>query len=203
MKTNELQFSIKNVKYAVKDSVLGTYGNPEDLAFAEQLALEATFNTQQQYGDGQIIATLSSDKGMTGTLTLVQLANQYEIDMKRKMEIDGGLADVTQLDDVEHAIYYEFEVVANGSKKTIKAWLLNVTSGRPSETLTQTKENPTINNIEISLTILGETLKTNLGTADYVDANGNTLKVTKIVSKPGDVGYATFGDEVPIPKALA
>lgn len=197
MKSNELQFDIRNVKYSIKDPETGAYGVPKDLAYAESLALEAVFSTQQQYGDGKIIATLSSDKGLTGTLILVQPAEGYETDMGRKKLLEGGIADVSQLDDIEHAIYYEFSSVINGSKSTIKAWLFNVISGKPSETLTQSKENPTINNTEIPLTILGEVVQNALGTADYEDAKGNKLTATRLTSKPTDAGYATFGATVP------
>jgi hypothetical protein len=203
MKTNELQFDIRNVKYAVKDPITHLYGTPKDLAHAESLSLEAVFSTQKQYGDGKIIATLSSDKGMTGSLILVQPAEDYEKDMGRKKVLDGGVADVTQLDDVEHAIYYEFSSVVSGVKSTFKAWLFNVISGRHSEALTQSKENPTINNIDIPLTVMGDTVKNAAGTADYVDEKGNGLIGTRLVSKPTDTGYATFGDTVPVLKVTA
>ena len=202
-KTNEIQFNVKNVKYAVKDPITGEYEAPKDLAYAEAIALEAVFSTQDVYGDGVKIATLASDQGMTGTLTLVQPAPQYEIDMGRKKEIDGGIADVTQLDSVEHAIYYEVEAVVNGTKSTIKTWLYNVISGRPSETFTQTKENPTLNNIEVALTINGDDLMDSAGTAVYVDAGGNSQKAIKLTAKPSDTGYATFGAAVPVPKVKA
>ena len=202
-KTNELRFDIRHVKYAVKDPITHLYGAPKDLAHAEGLSLEAVFSTLKQYGDGKIIATISSDKGMTGTLILVQPAEEYEKDMGRKKVLDGGVADVTQLDDIEHAIYYEFTIWLNGIKSTGKAWLYNVISGRHSETLTQSKDNPTINNIEIPLTVMGDAVKNAAGTADYVDEKGNVLIGTRLVSIPTDTGYATFGETVPVLKVTA
>lgn len=202
MKTNEVQFNIKEVKFAVK-SDLGEYGAPEDLAYAESISLEPTYQSQHLYGDGLIIGEITSDKGMTGSLAIVQPSDVYEIAMKRKRLVAGGTADITQKDSVEHAIYFEVDSLSGGVNKTVKVWLLNVTSGKPTETFTQSKENPTINNLEIPLVILGETLKNADGTADYVDENGNTVKVTRIVSRPTDANYATFGDAVPVPKVTA
>ena len=202
MKTNEIQYNIKNVKFSVKSDP-GVYGTTEDLAYAEGISLEPTYASQHQYGDGQIIAEITSDKGLTGALTLVQHPEAYEIAMKRKRLVTGAVADVTQRDSVEHAIYFEIDSQENGIVKTNKVWLLNVTSGKPAETFTQSKENPTFNNVEIPLTILGDTLKDTAGTADYVDANGNTFKVTKMTAKPADTGYATFGATVPTPKVTA
>lgn len=201
-KTNEVQFNVKNVKFAVKND-LGAYGTPEDLAYAEAISLEPTYQSQHLYGDGLIIAEVTSDKGMTGSLTLVQPSDAYEIAMKRKRAVAGGTGDITQKDSVEHAIYFEVDSLQNGVNKTIKVWLLNVTSGKPAETFTQSKENPTLNNIEVPLIILGETLKNAAGTADEVDSNGNTVKVTRITAKPTDTDYATFGNAVPVPKVTA
>lgn len=200
-KEKELQFDIRNVRFAVKNE-LG-YETPKDLAYAESMALSPVFSEQQVYGDGKLMATLASDKGYTGTLIVVQPALDYEVAMKRKMKIANGLADVTQIDNVEHAIYYEFTIFLNGVAKTGKSWLLNLTSGRPAETFTQSKEDPTINNVEYPLTIIGAPLMNAAGNALHVDEFGNQLNVTKITSVPGDADYDTFGDAVPVPKVKA
>ncbi len=199
-KTNELQFGIKNVKYAVKLPD-GSYGVVQDLAFAHEIALEPTFSTQHVYGDGRVVAEIASDQGMTGTLIVIQIPHQYELDMKRKAVLsDGTVADITQLDTIEHAVYYEVNKLENGVNQTIKAWLLNVTSGKPSETNTQSQAEPTLNNIEIPLTILGEFIKQATGSNNYVDANGNEFQAYRITSKPGDANYTTFQNSVPTPR---
>ncbi|AUD65388.1 hypothetical protein BK011_06680 [Tenericutes bacterium MZ-XQ] len=202
-KTKEIEFSIKNVKYAVRNSD-GSYGAVQDLAYAEGIALESTYSSTHVYGDGQIICEITSDKGLTGNLILVQMPQQYEIDMKRKMLIDGGVvADITQRDSVEHAIYFEVSKLLDGVVQTKKVWILNVTSGKASETHTQSKDSVNLNNIEIPLTILGEKMMDNLGAAVYKDTNGNDLNVTKMSVVPGDADYATFEAAVPVPKMAA
>jgi hypothetical protein len=124
--------------------------------------------------------------------------------MNRKMLVDGGaVADITQRDSVEHAIYFEVHQLLDGITKTKKVWLLGVTSGKPSETFTQSKDNVTLNNLEVPLTILGEKMMANDGLTVYKDANGNELKVTKLSVKPTDASYATFGASVPTPKMPA
>lgn len=199
-KTKEVEFNIKNVKYSVKGSN-GTYGAVLDLAYAEAINLESTYSSEPVYGDGEILCEITNDKGLTGSLTTIQSSDDYEIAMNRKMLVDGGaVADITQKDSVEHAVYFESNLLLDGITKTKKVWLLNVTSGKPSETHTQSKENVTLNNLEIPLTILGEKMMTNDGLSVYKDANGNELKVTKLSVKPGDAAYATFGDAVPTPK---
>jgi len=202
-KTKEIEFNIKNVKYAVKNSD-GSYGVVNDLAYAEGIALESTYSSSHVFGDGQIICEITSDKGLTGNLILVQMPQQYEIDMKRKMLLDGGaVGDISQRDSVEHAIYFEVEQLSGGITKTKKVWLLNVTSGKASETFTQSKDSANLNNIEIPLTILGEKMMSNDGLSVYTDANGNDLNVTKMSVVPTDTDYATFGDAVPTPKMAA
>ncbi len=199
-KTNELQFGVKNVKYALKDNS-GVYGLPKDLAFAHEIALEPTFSTNRIYGDGRVIAEVVSDQGKTGTLIVVQIPHEYEKDMQQKRAMsDKSVADITQLDTIEHAIYYEVNKLENGVNQTIKAWLLNVTSGKPAETFTQSQAEPTLNNIEIPLTILGDYAKGATNEEIYVDVDGNKLRVTKLVSKPGDDNYATFQNSVPTPR---
>lgn len=197
-KTKMFKFNVKNVKYAVP--VLGIYGEPKDLAYADSISLEADYEETKLYGDGQILAVLSDDKGKTGTLSVINIEKEYEIDMKRSMEIAGGLAEVQQRSTVEHAIYFEVDAIEDGEAKTIKRWLFGVTTGKASETYSQTTDNPTINNYEYPLTILGVNLKKSGSEDDAVDLNGNTIKVFSLTSFPSDLGYESFGDTVPVPK---
>lgn len=198
-KTKLFRFNVKNVMYAVKDAQ-GTYGNPVDLAYANSVSLEADYNETKLYGDGQVLAILGDDKGKTGTLSVINLEKHYEIAMKRAMEIQGGLADIQQRSSVEHAIYFETDGLLDGQSITIKVWLLNVTTGKASESYEQTTDSPTINNYEYPLTVLGETLKTSDGTAEYYDENGNSIKIYKITAFPDDTNYDTFENAVPVPK---
>jgi hypothetical protein len=92
---------------------------------------------------------------------------------------------------------------ATGETKTIKTWLFNCVTGKPNESYQQTEDDPTFNNYEYSLKVLGTNLRNNLDTADEVDSNGNTIKVYRLSVEPDDAGYATFQDTVPTPTAVA
>lgn len=201
-KTKMFKFNIKNVKYAVKGEG-GTYESPKDLAYANSISLEANYDETNLYGDGQILAVLGDDKGKTGTLSVTNIEKEYEIDMKRSMEVDKGLAEIQQRSSVEHAIYFEVDALLDGKSITIKNWLLNVTTGKASESYNQTQDNPTINTYDYSLTVLGVNLKASTGSSEYKDENGNTIKVFRITAYPGDTGYDTFDASVPEPKMKA
>lgn len=198
-KTKMFKFNIKNVKFAKKDE-LGVYKTPEDLAYANSLSLEADYNETKLYGDGQVIGILADDKGKTGTLSVVNIEHEYEIACGRMMEIDGGIADIQQHASIEHAIYYEIEALKAGKPITIKTWLFGCITGKANETYQQTQDDPTVNTYDYPLTVMGINLKKSTGTEDFVDANGNTVKVTRLTSYPEDVGFATFGATVPVPK---
>lgn len=197
-----VEYNVKNVKYAVKDA-LGEYGSPIDLAYASQISLEPDYSEEAVYGDGQKLFVIPNDKGLTGKLIVLNRDKDYEIACGRQLEISEGLAEVEQHDAIEHAIYFEVERNQNGVKTTKKVWLLEVTTGRPSESFEQVTDNPNMSPVEYPLTVFGTNLRNNLDTADYTDTNGNTKRVTRISVIPTDTNYATFGNTVPTPTSAA
>lgn len=200
-KSKLFKFNVKNVKYAVP--ALGVYGAVKDLAYANSISLEADYNEIKLYGDGEILAVLGDDKGKTGTLSVTTIEKDYEVDMKRSMEAQSGLAEIQQRGSVEHAIYFETDAVKDGIAFTVKRWLFGVSTGKASETYSQTTDDPTINNYDYPLTILGTNLKKATGDDNYVDANGNTIRVFSLTAFPEDTDFATFGAAVPIPRVKA
>jgi len=197
-KQKMFKFNVKNVKYATITG--GTYDAPADLAYAEGLALEADYNETKLYGDGEVLVILGDDKGKTGTLSVINIEQDYEKACARAEDLAIGIGDVQQRESVTHAIYYEVEAVLDGQTITIKNWLYGVTTGKAGETYEQTKDDPTINTYDYPLTVLGTNLRNNADDADAVDTNGNTKKVFRLTVFPGDTGYDTFGDEVVTPK---
>ena len=197
-----VSFNIKNAKYALKTD--DGYATPVALGYADSISLEAAYSEKVLYGDGLKIATIPNDKGKTGTLTLLTIDEGYEIAMKRRMKIASGTAEIKQFASVEHALYYEFEYMEDdGDIRTAKVWMYGVTSGRPSDSLSQTTEDINNNNVGYSLTIKGVPLMANTGEAQYKDAQGNSLYVWQVCCLPDDTGYATFGDTCTAPKAAA
>lgn len=198
-----LKFNIKNVKYALPDASGGYMtADIKSMGGAANMSLERIYSEQEIYADGQVMYILPSDKGLSGTLGLVTLDDDYEIAMGRLMEVDGGLVNIQQLTSKPHAIYFETDGISEDKERiTLKHWLFNVTTGAPAENYEQDTENINPQNISLSLKILGVNLKSNTGEDDYVDENGNFLVVTKYTKAPTDAGYTTFGESVPSPKA--
>lgn len=202
-KNRMFKFNIKNVKYAIRNDE-NDYESPEDLAYANSLSLEPTYEETTLYGDGEVLAILGDDKGKEGTLDVINIEDDYEIDMGRARELeDGTIADVQQRKSQYHAIYYEVEAVVDGEVETIKNWLLKCTTGKASETYEQTEGEPTVNTYEYSLKVMGEPLRDNADEENYKDENGNEVKVFRMTSYPDDDNYDGFEDEVPVPKDAA
>lgn len=190
-KQNMLKFNIKNVKYNAEDEV-------KDLTFATSLTLESEYNEEKIYGDGEVILVLANDQGKTGTLGVIDIDNQFEKDLGRLIELEGGtLAEIQQHGSVPVDIYYEVDAYDEGIKIVIKNWLLGVTVGKASEGYEQTTDETNFGSFEYPLTISGVNLKATSGSDDYVDAKGNKVKVFRATSYPGDTGYETFGASVP------
>lgn len=198
-----LQFNIKNVKYALPDAS-GSYENApiKPLGGSASLTIEANYNEQEIYADGRVAYVIATDRGLDATLEIVDLNIDYEIDMGRKMRLTNGIADIEQKKNLQHAIYFEADgMYDDGERFTIKTWMYNVTSGKPNETYNQDTDagiNP--QNYSYSLNILGTILMDANGQMPYIDEKGNTLKVWKYTSYPGDEGYEDFDKSVPVPK---
>lgn len=196
-----VRFNIKNAKYAVLTN--GTYGTPVALGYADSIALEANYAEKIIYGDGRAVLTIPNDKGKTGDLALLTIDDAYEIAMKRRMKTAKGTAEIKQLAAIEHAIYFEFDYMEeDGEMKTAKTVLYGVTSGRPSETFSQTTEDINNNNISYPLTIKGIKMQTSDG-KDYTDDKGNIIYAWQETSLPGDTGYEEFGKTIVAPQAPA
>lgn len=195
-----LRFNIKNAKYALKIS--SGYETPVPFGYSDSISLEADYSEKVIYGDGRKVLVIPNDKGKTGTLSLLTIDEAYEIAMKRRLAISGGIAEVKQLASVEHAIYFETDYLDSDNKQqTAKTIIYGVTSGRPSESYNQTTDDINNNNVSYPLTITGTALKASSGTSDYTDAGGNKVYVWQQTCLPTDTGYANFGTTIADPKA--
>ena len=115
-----------------------------------------------------------------------------------------GLAAIQVLQNKTIAIGFETYITTeDGVTKTKKVWLLGVNVSPASDGLNQNTEQINENSASYGITVKGTYLKATGGTTDYVDANGNTIKVYKVTSIPSDTGYATFLDSVPVPTVKA
>ena len=189
-----IEFNCKNGVYSVD----GTEVKP--LGYLVSNTLDKNISTKEIYGDGEIQLSVLSDKGMTGTLEMTARDDEFEADLGFVKAIAQGLADVQVLQNKTISIGYEnYILTADGITKTKKVWLLGVNVAPASDSLSQNTDTTNEATASYGLTIKGVNLKDADGSLDFVDENGNTLKIFKVSSVPGKEGYETFLDTVPTP----
>ena len=191
-----IEFNCKNGVYSVD----GTEVKP--LGYLVSNTLDKSISTKDIYGDGELQLSVLSDRGMTGTLEMTARDDEFETDLGFVKVIAQGLADVQVLQNKTISVGYEnYILTADGVTKTKKVWLLGVNVAPASDSLSQNTDTTNEATASYGLTVKGVNLKDNTGSADFVDENGNTLKIFKVSSVPGQDGYDTFLDSVPTPKA--
>ena len=189
-----IQYNCKNGVYSVDGTEV------EPLTFLSSITTDKNTTSTDLYGDGELQVTLLSDRGSTGTLEMTARDEELEIALGFLQELSNGMGEVQVVQNKTISIGFETYYMGNdGVQKTKKVWFLGVNVSPAGETLSQSTD--ALNNTAASypITIKGVNLKATGGTSDYVDANGNTIKVFKISSVPKDAGYATFLDSVPTP----
>lgn len=195
----------KLIEYNCKNGVYNLGGDDstiKPLGYLTSVTLDKNIQTKDIYGDGDLQLSILSDKGSTGTLEMTAKDDEFDIDLGFAMKITQGLADIQVLQNKSIAIGFECYITTiDGITKTKKVWLLGVNVSPASDGLSQNTDTINENTASYGITVKGTNLKATGGATDYVDANGNTIKVYKITSLPSDTGYATFLDSVPVPTA--
>lgn len=193
---NLIEFNCKNGVYSVD----GT--NIEPMGYLAGITTDKNINTAEKYGDGEVQLTLITDKGSTGTLELTARDYEFESALGFAKQIEQGLAEVQVMENKTISIGFECYFTGNdGVTKTKKIWFFGVNVAPAGQSLSQNTDGSNESSASYPITIKGVNLKNSEGTEDFVDAKtGNTLKVFKISSVPGDAGYDDFLKTVPIPK---
>lgn len=193
-----IEFNCKNGVYSID----GTEVKP--LGYLVSNTLDKSISTKDIYGDGELQLSVLSDRGMTGTLEMTARDDDFEADLGFVKSISQGLADVQVLQNKTISVGYEsYILTADGITKTKKVWLLGVNIAPASDSLSQNTDTTNEATASYGTTIKGVNLKASDGSGDFVDENGNTMKVFKISCMPTDTGYETFLDSVPVPTASA
>lgn len=196
----QVRFNIRNAKYALLKAN-GTYETPVDFGTSTKISLEPDSSTKVIYGDGRKIATIISDKGKTGTLTLNNLCEAFEIAMGRRIQTSVGVAEIAQQSTPTFALYFEVTGYNDGKQETIKTWIYGVTSPTPpSEEYDQTEDDINESTFDLEFEIAGCDMLDANGEKVAVDDNGNEIRVWKLAVEPGEEGYDNFGDAVVIPQ---
>lgn len=192
-----IEYNCKNGVYSLDNSTV------KPLNFLASITTDKNTNTTEKYGDGELQLTLVNDKGSTGTLELTARDYDFETDLGFLKAISQGLAEVQVLENKTISIGFECYFTGNdGITKTKKIWFLGVNVSPAGQSLSQNTDGINESTASYPITIKGVNLKAVGGDNDFVDANGNTIKVFKVSSVPTDSGYATFLDTVPVPTAL-
>lgn len=196
----------KLIEYNCRNGVYNT-GSDETikpLGYLTSVTLDKNIQTKDIYGDGDLQLSILSDKGSTGTLEMTAKDDEFDIDLGFAMQITQGLADIQVLQNKSIAIGFEcYVTTADGVTKTKKVWLLGVNVSPASDGLSQNTDTINESTASYAITVKGTNLKATTGTDDYVDKNGNTIKVYKVTAMPSDANYATFLDSVPVPTSKA
>lgn len=188
-----IEFNCKNGVYSVDGSEV------KPLGYLVSNTLDKNIATKDIYGDGELQLSVLSDRGLTGTLEMTARDDEFETDLGFVKAIAQGLADVQVLQNKTISVGFEnYILTADGVTKTKKVWLLGVNIAPASDSLSQNTDTTNEATASYGTTIKGVNLQGTDGT-DYVDENGNTIKVYKISCLPTDEGYATFLDSVPTP----
>lgn len=198
---NRIRFNVRNAKYAFPTQ--SGYGAFESLGTSTKIALDTDTAEKKVYGDGECIIHYVNEKGKTGTLTLNNVCDAYEIANGRKVLTTEGLADIKPTKNTPHVIYFETCAMDGDNAISVaKTMLFGVTTTRPSESYDQTTDDINESSFDLPLAIAGVPILAADGKV-YKDAKGNEVRVWSVTKTPDMDGYDTFGDAVVIPKMPA
>lgn len=191
-----IEYNCKNGVYSLDNSEV------KPLGFLASITTDKNSTTTEKYGDGELQLSLINDKGSTGTLELTARDDEFEKDLGFVKAIAQGIAEIQVLENKTIAVGFECYITGNdGITKTKKVWFLGVNVSPAGLSLSQNTDGSNETSASYPITIKGVNLKAVGGEDDFVDANGNTIKVFKVSSVPTDDGYSTFLDSVPTPTA--
>lgn len=191
---NLIEYNCKNGVYSLDKSTV------KPLGFLSAVTTEKNTTTTEKYGDGELQLSLINDKGSTGSLELTARDYDFETDLGFAQKIAQGLAEIQVLQNKNIYIGFECYITTNdGITKTKKVWFYGVNVAPAGQSLAQNTDGSNESVASYPITIKGENLKSTDGSSDFVDSNGNTIKVFKVSSVPTDDGYETFLDSVPTP----
>ena len=193
---------VEGVKFAPKTS--GTYATGESILsvlYAKSLNPSSLLEAVEQYADDRLLFRVPSDKGYDVELGTTGQDPALEQAAGYLMEGANGLLSVGQVSYVRGALYYEFiEHDEDGQASKVKVWMYNVELGKGTMTHSTDESSISFGTYTYAMRVYGDPLKDSDGTDDYVDAKGLGRTVFMYFCRPGDTGYDTFGDTVPVPK---
>lgn len=190
---------IQNMKVAKKEN--GTYGEIAPFNFAKNISLNSLLNAIEQHADNRLIFRVPKDDGYDGELGTTAQDTELEKSLGYYKEGKSGGIKTSLVSYARNAIYYEFtEHNEDGVAYAVKVWLYNVEIGKASENTATDTDSIEFGNYSYPIRVYGDKLMASDGKNEYLDENGLGRNAFMYISRPGDTGYETFGDAVPVPE---
>lgn len=195
---------ISNAKYALRTAEGKPGSEVKSLLYSKGISFEPTVEETPVYANDTKVLALVADKGFTGSLGTTAQDRELEKGLGHLVDVEGGVATVNLVSYKRADIYYEYKETTPAATYTVKVWALNAEISKPSSVEHSTdEEQPTIGEYAYPITVYGDKVMAADGNTAYRDANGNELVATRVIALPGDDGYETFGDAVPVVKISA
>lgn len=185
--------------------------------FAEHGAANATVNpfhylvgvTEQfsenrayKYANGELVGSVPGIMKITGELRTTAPEPKLEEMTGLEIETTAGVARTMGRIGKRIDFHYAYdEQDERGVIQSVKVWLLNLEIGRPVRLHETKQENVTTAEYAYPYTCYGvKMLKSGTSTEVYVDENGMEVTVQDVERRPGEDGYDTFFETVPVPR---
>jgi len=195
------EIGVQGAKFAP----IGTdgYDTPVKLKYTVNITLSPNVERAERYADNRLIISIPNEPFMDGSMG----TTAHDIELEKmagiSMEVAGGVATLGMVKYLRGALYFEhIEIVEDGTSKLVKTWVYNVEVGKGETNLSTKTASITFADYVYPIRSMGDTLMANDGETEYIDQNGMKRNVFMFNAWPDDAGYATFGDAVPVPKAL-
>lgn len=198
-----VQHNVSDAVYAVRAED-GTPGTVKPMTYMNTFSKERAPQTTAIYGDGVMQDEIVVENTISGNAGTTARDIDFEKDMGFSKELASGIAEMAMTSLVRCDYGFKTSVKEAGKpEKVKKVWVLNAAFRPANESLTQDQDSITQSTFEYPYTAYGDYLKDSAGTSDYVDENGAKHKVFTLSCMPGEEGYNTFLENVPIPKIKA
>lgn len=193
------QFNIKNAVYAVE----GESSAVKPLTWMNTFTKDRNITSHAFYGDGEMIVSLASDRNISGTIGATARDDTFEEAIGIAIKPSGGgVAEIAAKSMPRISFGFETDFIGeDGIRKTKKTWVFGMQVSPPNDSFTQDQDDITQSNADYPYTAYGVNLQAATGGTAYIDENGQTVKIFTYSKKPGDDGYETFLDSVPVPKS--
>ncbi len=190
---------IQNVKVSKKEDV--TYGTAAPFMFAKNISLNSLLNAIEQHADNRLIFRVPKDDGYDGELGTTAQDIELEKSLGYYQEGKSGGIKTNLVSYARNAIYYEFiEHNEDGMAYAVKVWLYNVEIGKASENVSTDTNSIEFGSYSYPIRIYGDKLMSSDGKTEFLDEKGLGRTAFMYVSRPGDTGYETFENTVPVPE---